>query len=170
MRPGVSNSRQVSRSAGELLLYRRQLLAVPAEFDGPRDVDVGRRAYQLAHAGGPHQAGADARRKAAPRHGQHRHAHPHGIGRRRMGAVGKRVEEQVGQRIARQMLRIGLLAGEDQPVGRDAVLLGQLPQARVGLVRCRRAATARCSGTSARMRIQAWKMPGVIFCMPLRQQ
>ncbi len=48
-----------------------------------------------------------------------------------MGAIGEGVEEQVRHGNARQMLRIGRLGGEQQPLGRDPRLGSQIPQALV---------------------------------------
>ena len=134
------------------------------------DVDVGCGADQVAHPGGADQAGAHPGGEAAPRHGQHRHAHPHGVGRRRVRAVGKGVEEDVGQRIARQMLGIGLLAR------RRSAGLG-LSRAAAAIC-CRRALV--CVGAAEQPQHAVWHLPqnahpgledgGVIFCMPLRQQ
>jgi len=73
-----------------------------------------------------HEARADPRREAASRQRQDRHAHPHGVRRCGVGAVWQIVEEEIGERVAGEMLRFGPLLGEDQALGRDALLCGLL--------------------------------------------
>jgi hypothetical protein len=43
-----------------------------------------------------------------------------------VGAVWQIVEEEIGERVAGEMLRVGPLLGEDQALGRDALLCGLL--------------------------------------------
>src|SRR5436309_2084417 len=46
-----------------------------------------------------HEAGADTRGEGAAGEGDDRQAHPQGVGRRRVRAIGEGVEEQVGEPI-----------------------------------------------------------------------
>ncbi len=52
-----------------------------------------------------------------------------------MRAVGRRIQEQVGQGVARQVHGVGLLGGEDQALGRDPGLFRVGDQVGVGLRR-----------------------------------
>ncbi len=86
-----------------------------------------------------------------------------------MRAIGEIVEEEIGERIARQMLRIGHFIGEDDALRRDAARLRLRPHAVVGLFRAGQQ-PQHAVGNRRKMRAQRSKVRAVSFCMPLSEQ
>ena len=110
-------------------------LPCPGQMDGAGDKIFGRFGDEIRHAGGAQKASADAAGEAAARPCQHGHAHPERIGRSRVGAIGRAIEEQVCERVARKVAWIGQFGRENQTITRDAARLGLLAQALVGFGR-----------------------------------
>ena len=103
-----------------------------AQLDRAGDVPVEAGADELRQAGGTDEAAADARGEGAAGRRQHRDAHPERVRRRRVRAIGRRVEKKVGEADAGEMPGVRLLRREDEPFGRDAVSGGVPAERRLG--------------------------------------
>ena len=158
----TTHSRRAPSPAG---LDRRQLGRVGPQLDRPRHESLRRVADHLAEARRAQHAGADPGGERAARQGEDGHVHPEGIGRRGVGAVGQAVEEQVGERIARQMLWVGHFLRENNPFRRDPRRLGGLAEPGVGVLRTGQH-PQHAAGHGAQHIHPALEGPGVIFCMP----
>ncbi len=125
-------SRLASEAGADDLRARPSL---PGEVGAAGDEFFRRLADEIRQAGGGEQAAADAAGEAATRPGEDGDAHPERIRRGGVGAVGHRVEEQVGERIAREVARVGQLGREDEAGAGDALALSPFAQALVGFRR-----------------------------------
>ena len=164
------NRSQVARPISSLALSAGDGRRLVGQLDRPLHEGLRVVADQLRQAGGAHQAAADPRGEAAARHGQQRHAHPQRVRGGGVGAVGEAVEEQVRQRIARQVegVRRASARRSAAPARRRAARRSR-PGRSIVSGSCR-AATARCPARRAGSPASARRCGGVSFCTPLKLQ
>ena len=105
-----------------------------------------------------------------PEDRQHRTAGPQRIARRRVRVVRPCVEEQVRVAVEREVIGIGSMPREHEPLGADAARLRLAPQVghRGIFVDLGEAATARTSGTARRIAIHASNTSGLILYVWLK--
>ena len=108
-------------------------MRISAERNRALHVFFGRAADQVLEARGGDHAAAKPRGEAPPLKREDRQAHGQSVRGGGMRAVGRRVEEEIRQRYAREMMRVRGLVREEDALGAHASFRGGVAQPLVGL-------------------------------------
>jgi hypothetical protein len=121
----------------QLVAIANKALRIPAERNRALHVFFGRAADQVREARGGDHAAAKPRSEAPTLKREDRQAHGQSVRGGGMRPVGRRVEEKISQRYAREMMRVGGLVGEKDALGAHAPLRGGVvqPLVRFGVAR-----------------------------------